>query len=99
MSKQTTDLPLSPEASQLSAGPGRLTHTNKELARRAVTGCRAAPPGALADRGTSSSAARSAASAAVGALNAALLEWADGDEPDLGTAIDSALRVLGGGAL
>ncbi|MEO6532346.1 MAG: TetR family transcriptional regulator [Pseudolysinimonas sp.] len=53
---------------------------------------------ALVDRGSSSSDGRIAASATLGALNSALLEWADGDEPDLGSAIDSALRVLAGGA-
>ncbi len=58
----------------------------------------AAIAGALLDRGTTASDARIAASATVGALNAALLDWADGDEPDLGTAIHAALRVLSGGA-
>ncbi|MEO5919837.1 MAG: TetR family transcriptional regulator [Pseudolysinimonas sp.] len=53
---------------------------------------------ALVDRGTTPADARIAASATLGALNAALLDWADGDEPDLGSAIDSALRVLAGGA-
>lgn len=54
---------------------------------------------ALVDRGASASEARIAASATLGALNAALLDWADGDDPDLGSAIDAALRVLAGGAL
>jgi hypothetical protein len=31
----------------------------------------------------------------MGALNAALLEWAEGEDPDLGTAIAAAARVLG----
>lgn len=52
---------------------------------------------ALADRGVSASDARIAASATMAALNAALLDWADGDEPDLGAAIGAALRVLAGG--
>jgi hypothetical protein len=34
----------------------------------------------------------------MGALTAALLDWADGDDPDLGTAIDAALHVLQGDA-
>jgi AcrR family transcriptional regulator len=58
----------------------------------------AAISGALVTRGASASDARIAAAATMGALTAALLDWADGDEPDLGTAIDAALRVLAGGA-
>lgn len=54
--------------------------------------------GALVTRGASPSEARIAAAATMGALTAALLDWADGDDPDLGTAIDAALRVLAGGA-
>ena len=54
--------------------------------------------GALVTRGASASDARIAAAATMAALTAALLEWADGDDPDLGTAIDAALRVLAGGA-
>ncbi len=53
---------------------------------------------ALTARGASGSDARIAASATVGALNAALLDWADGVDPELGTAIAAALRVLRGGA-
>jgi len=41
--------------------------------------------------------ARIAAAAMMGALNAALLEWADGEGSELGSAIDDALRVLEGG--
>jgi hypothetical protein len=52
--------------------------------------------GALETRGVSRTDARVAAAAVMGALSAALLEWADGDDPDLGTAIDTALRVLKG---
>lgn len=52
--------------------------------------------GALVTRGVSTTDARVAAAAVMGALSAALLEWADGDDPDLGTAIDTALRVLKG---
>lgn len=52
--------------------------------------------GALVVRGVSTSEARIAAAATMGALTAALLDWADGDDPDLGTAIDAALRVLQG---
>jgi hypothetical protein len=33
----------------------------------------------------------------IAALNAALLDWADGDDDDLGAAIDAALRVLESG--
>lgn len=52
--------------------------------------------GALAVRGVSTSDARIAAAATMAALTAALLDWADGDDPDLGTAIDAALHVLQG---
>lgn len=52
---------------------------------------------ALLTRGATTGEARVAAAAALGALNAALLEWADGDDPDLGSAIEMALRVLAGG--
>jgi AcrR family transcriptional regulator len=58
----------------------------------------AAISAALVTRGASPSDARIAAAATMGALTAALLDWADGDDPDLGTAIDAALRVLAGGA-
>lgn len=54
--------------------------------------------GALEVRGVPKSEARIAAAATMGALTAALLDWADGDDPDLGTAIDAALHVLQGGA-
>ena len=56
----------------------------------------AAIASALVTRGTPATDARIAASATMGALNAALLEWADGDDPDLGTAIAAAVRVLSG---
>ena len=52
--------------------------------------------GALTERGVAKSDARISAAATMGALSAALLDWADGDDPDLGTAIDTALRVLKG---
>lgn len=58
----------------------------------------AAIAGALVQRGALLSEARIAAAATMGALTAALLDWADGDDPDLGVAIDAALRVLAGGA-
>lgn len=54
--------------------------------------------GALIARGATASQARIAAAATMGALTAALLDWADGDDPDLGTAIDAALRVVTSGA-
>jgi AcrR family transcriptional regulator len=54
--------------------------------------------GALAARGVPQSDARIAAGATMGALTAALLDWADGDDPDLGTAIDAALHILQGDA-
>lgn len=54
----------------------------------------AAMADALIARGVSRSDARIAASATMGALNAALLDWADGEDADLGTAIRAALRVL-----
>lgn len=50
---------------------------------------------ALTARGAPFTTARIAAAATIGALNAALLDWADGDDADLGTAIDAALQVLG----
>ena len=53
---------------------------------------------ALTSRGETRSVARIAAAATMGALSAALLEWAEGDDPDLGNAIASALDVLGGSA-
>lgn len=52
--------------------------------------------GALETRGVSRTDARVAAAAVMGALSAALLDWADGDDPELGTAIATALRVLKG---
>jgi len=52
---------------------------------------------ALVDRGASPTEARIAAAATLGALSAALLDWADGEDPDLGSAINAALHVLGGG--
>jgi AcrR family transcriptional regulator len=52
--------------------------------------------GALIERGVAKTDARIAAAATMGALSAALLDWADGDDPDLGTAIGTALRVLRG---
>jgi len=58
----------------------------------------AAISGALVQRGAPVSEARIAAAATMAALAAALLDWAEGDEPDLGAAIDAALRVLAGGA-
>ena len=58
----------------------------------------AAISGALVSRGVSASDARIAAAATMAALTAALLEWAGGEDPDLGSAIEAALRVLAGGA-
>ena len=52
--------------------------------------------GALIRRGAVKTEARIAAAATMAALSAALLDWADGDGADLGTAIDAALRVLRG---
>jgi AcrR family transcriptional regulator len=52
--------------------------------------------GALISRGVAKTEARIAAAATMGALSASLLDWADGDDPDLGTAIDAALHVLQG---
>ena len=52
---------------------------------------------ALRSRGVSQRDAAIAAAATIGALNAALLDWADGDNLDLGSAIDAALQVLAGG--
>ena len=47
-------------------------------------------------RGAASTEARIAAAATMGALSAALLDWADGEDPHLGSAIDAALHVLHG---
>ena len=52
--------------------------------------------GALRARGIVAAEARIAAAATMGALSAALLAWAEGEDPDLGTAIASASRVLRG---
>ena len=57
----------------------------------------AAISGALVGRGVSASDARIAAAATMAALTAALLEWADGEDPDVGSAIGAALHVLAGG--
>jgi AcrR family transcriptional regulator len=51
---------------------------------------------ALLSRGVSHGDARIAAAAAIGALNAALLHWAEGSSDDLGAAITGALSVLKG---
>lgn len=53
---------------------------------------------ALIGRGVPTADSRIAAAATMGALTAALLDWANGDDPDLGSAIHAALRVLAGGA-
>ncbi|MCC2031853.1 TetR family transcriptional regulator [Microbacterium allomyrinae] len=66
------------------------------LARNS-TGTAEAISSALRSRATPAAEARVAAAATIGALNAALLEWADGDDPDLGSAIEMALCVLTGG--
>jgi AcrR family transcriptional regulator len=65
------------------------------LARNSVATERAMRE-ALAQRGASDAEARIAAAATMGALNAALLHWADGNDPDLGTAISAAVHVLNG---
>lgn len=51
---------------------------------------------ALLSRGVPTAEARIAAAAAIAALNAALLQWAEDDSDDLGAAITTALRVLKG---
>jgi AcrR family transcriptional regulator len=51
---------------------------------------------ALRSRGVPMGEAKIAAAATIGALNAALLAWADGDDPDLGSAILAATGVLSG---
>jgi AcrR family transcriptional regulator len=51
--------------------------------------------GALTELGWSTSESRIAAAATVAALNAALLDWAEGNETDLGIAIQAAVRILG----
>lgn len=52
---------------------------------------------ALISRGAERADARIAAAAVLGALNAALLDWAATEGDDLGAAIERALRVLGDG--
>jgi AcrR family transcriptional regulator len=51
---------------------------------------------ALVSRGNDRVEARIAAAAVVAALNASLLAWAAGGEPDLGAAVLRAVRVVGG---
>ena len=51
---------------------------------------------ALVSRGDGPVESRIAAAAVVAALNASLLVWAAGREPDLGTAVLTAVRVMGG---
>lgn len=51
---------------------------------------------ALTARGVAKSEARVAAAATMAALSAALLQWADGTDPNLATAIDAAVHVLQG---
>lgn len=53
--------------------------------------------GALRSRGARGAEAKIAAAATIGALNAALLDWADGGESHLESAVEGALRVLAGG--
>jgi AcrR family transcriptional regulator len=67
------------------------------LARNSMA-TEAAITAALIARGADATDARIASAATLGALNAALLDWADGENAELGTAIDAALRVLGGGS-
>ena len=51
---------------------------------------------ALAGRAVTPPAARIAAAAVVAALNASLLEWAVGTDPDLDSALEHVFRVLEG---
>ncbi|MHA6693368.1 TetR/AcrR family transcriptional regulator [Homoserinimonas sp. A520] len=51
---------------------------------------------ALYSRGVQRADARISAAAVLGALNAAILEWAEGDNDDLGAAVERALRVMEG---
>lgn len=68
--------------------------------RGAIARNSAATEGAIAEaltaRGVTTTEARIAAAATVGALSAALLQWADGTDTDLVAAIDLARRVLQG---
>ncbi|MFN3601009.1 MAG: TetR/AcrR family transcriptional regulator [Dietzia sp.] len=52
---------------------------------------------ALTGRAVTPPAARIAAAAAMAALNASLLDWAVGTDPDLGSALEHVFRVLEGG--
>lgn len=49
---------------------------------------------ALVSRGSEATEARIAAAASIAALNAALLQWAEGSKDELDVAIETALRVL-----
>lgn len=66
------------------------------LARNSAATTDAIAQGLIA-RGVPSIDAQIAAAATIGALNAALLAWADGGDADLGTAIDATVRVLSAG--
>lgn len=78
----------------------RIVADTPSLAGALAAGSRAtedAIAAALAQRGVTASAARIAAAAVVAALNASLLEWAVGADPDLGTALKHVFWVLEGG--
>ena len=78
----------------------RIVAGTPSLAGALAAGSRAtedAISGALTERGTASPDARIVAAAVVAGLNASLLDWAVGAEPELGTALEHVFRVLGGG--
>jgi len=64
------------------------------LVRNSAT-TEAAISDALISRGVDGREARIAAAAVIGGLTAALLDWADGGDPDLTSAIEAPFRVLG----
>lgn len=89
--------PMSDEVRQRLRVVARTPSLRGAVARNSAA-TEAAIAEALVARGTSMRDARIAASATIAALAAALLDWAGSTdaEAELGSAIDAALRVLGG---
>jgi AcrR family transcriptional regulator len=78
----------------------RIVADTPSLAGAMAAGSRAteaAIAGALAQRGAETRDARIVAAAVVAALNASLLDWAVGADPELDTALEHVFRVLGDG--
>jgi AcrR family transcriptional regulator len=77
----------------------RIVAATPSLASALVAGSRAtedAIADALQGRGVEPVEARIVAAATVGGLNAALLDWSRGEDPDLGSALRAAAHALGG---